>query len=90
MTRTRPLSLLLLLASLAVCGCEPKEKPKIVAFTASWCAACHADEPRLQLLERQGYTIQRIDYDINPDLVRRFQVTELPSYFLNGQRVSLP
>jgi len=41
-------------------------------------------------LERQGYTIQRIDSDINPDLVRRFGVTELPSYFLNGQRVSLP
>jgi len=83
----KPLSLFLLLASLA--GCT-KEKPTIVAFTASWCAACHADEPRLQLLERQGYTIQRIDSDINPDLVRRYGVTELPSYFLNGQRVSLP
>lgn len=86
----KPLSLLFLLASLATSGCEPNPKPKIIAFQASWCQACHADEPRLQLLERQGYTIQRIDFDINPDLVRRYKVTELPSYFLNGQRVSLP
>lgn len=83
----KPLSLLLLLSGLA--GCT-KEKPTIVAFTASWCAACHADDARLQLLERQGYAIQRIDADECPDLVRRFKVTELPSYFLNGQRVSLP
>jgi thioredoxin-like negative regulator of GroEL len=84
-------SLFTMLPSLMlVSGCESASKPTIFAFQAKWCYACHADESRLTMLERQGYVVKRIDVDANPDMAREYGIESIPAYFLNGQRVSLP
>lgn len=74
---------------IAFCGCTdqaPVNKPEptpttIRMFTATWCAACKADEPRLERLARQGVVIERIDIDANPELAGQFGVISIPAYF---------
>lgn len=76
---------------LMFCGCKnqaPLNKPEptppvtIRMFTATWCAACKRDEPRLERLARQGVRIERIDVDANPELTGQFGVVSIPAYFL--------
>lgn len=71
---------------LAFCGCNAENQPAIPpvtvrAFTATWCAACKKDEPRLARLARQGVVIERIDVDIYPKVAGQFGVVTIPAYF---------
>ena len=74
---------------IAFCGCtnqapvnRPESTPTTIRmFTATWCAACKADEPRLERLARQGVVIERIDVDANPELAGQFGVVAIPAYF---------
>lgn len=48
-------------------------------FTADWCAACKDYEATLKEAEKQGIKIRRIDYDDNPDLVRKYKIRVVPT-----------
>lgn len=85
MSRLREFAMLTILA---FCGCnqkpmvKPEPQPTVRMFTATWCAACKRDEPRLERLARQGVRIEKIDVDANPELAGQFGVVSIPAYFL--------
>ena len=51
----------------------------IVQFTATWCEPCQQMEPALQQLRREGWAIQTVDVDRQPNLVKQFHIENLPT-----------
>jgi thiol-disulfide isomerase/thioredoxin len=54
----------------------------VLDFTAPWCGPCQQMSPIVSKLERQGLPIRKVDYDSNPDLVRRFNIRTIPAFVL--------
>src|SRR5438552_16090180 len=52
----------------------------VLDVTASWCGPCQRMSPIVSNLERHGYPIHKVDFDTNPDLVKRFNVTSIPAF----------
>jgi len=78
-----PLSLLLSL----LLGCvNPQgqgcKRPKVIAFTASWCEACQRDKSVLVQLESWSVDVQVVDVDANPELAAKYNVTSVPTYLI--------
>lgn len=61
----------------------------IVHFTAAWCEPCKQLEPALQQLRQEGWTIETVDTDRQPELVQQFRVQNLPTLAIvcRGQEV---
>lgn len=68
-------------------GCErPDRKPTVWAFTATWCAPCQRDKPALKQLANSGAArVVSVDGDAHPELVKKFGVTEFPTYIVVHQ-----
>ncbi len=62
-------------------GCDTNDGPQVIAFTASWCCPCRQQAPVVDEIEAAGVKVTRIDIDQHPDLVRRYHVTAVPTYF---------
>lgn len=82
-------AVLLLVLSPLLLGCEnpqPKNRgcvrPKVVAFTATWCGPCNAAKPALVEIEAAGVEVQVVDIDANPELARKYGVTSVPTFFV--------
>ena len=81
-------AMLVLLALLA--GCEAPQqreqggcrRPKVVAFTASWCAPCQRAKPALVQIQAAGVDVEIIDIDAHPDLARKYAVTSVPTFIV--------
>jgi thiol-disulfide isomerase/thioredoxin len=74
-----------------IAGCEmlPKQghqggcqRPKVLAFTASWCAPCQREKPALIQIQAAGVDVEIIDIDAHSDLARKFGVTEVPTFIV--------
>jgi thiol-disulfide isomerase/thioredoxin len=73
-----------------VAGCEASQeglqgrcsRPKVLAFTASWCAPCQRAKPALVQIQAAGVDVQIIDIDAHPDLARKHGVTEVPTFIV--------
>lgn len=86
------LLLVALIAALAlVVGCEgpsepnppaPCKRPKVLAFTASWCGPCRHAKPALVRIEARGVDVQIIDIDERPDLARQYGITSVPTFIV--------
>lgn len=61
----------------------------IVHFTAAWCEPCKQLEPALQQLRQEGWRIETVDTDRQPELVQQFRVQNLPTLAIvcRGQEV---
>ena len=62
----------------------------LLEFTADWCGPCRTMEPTLRRLHDEGYPIQVVNVDRQPDLARRFNVGSIPCFVLvaNGREVN--
>src|SRR4029079_19216534 len=54
----------------------------VLDFTAPWCGPCQQMSPIVSKMERHGFPIRKVDYDTNPDLVRRFGIRSIPAVVL--------
>ena len=60
-------------------GCQ---RPKVLAFTASWCGPCQRAKPALVQIRAAGVDVEIIDIDAHPDLARKYAVTEVPTFIV--------
>jgi len=81
--------LFLALAALTLlAGCEAPQqqrgcvRPKVIAFTATWCGPCKAAKPYLVQVEAAGVEVQIVDIDQNLELARQYGVTSVPTFFV--------
>jgi thiol-disulfide isomerase/thioredoxin len=72
----------LLIALIATPGAEPKDKPVLLDFHASWCGPCRQMRPAVDQLSRQGYPIRSIDIDRSPRLAERYEVKSVPTFIV--------
>ena len=85
-----PLSALIsLLVLIAGCATLPKQeqrqgcqRPKVLAFTASWCVPCQRAKPALVQIKAAGVDVQIIDIDEQPALARQYGVSSVPTFFV--------
>jgi thioredoxin 1 len=63
----------------------------IYYFTAEWCQPCKRTRPIVEELNRDQSTagFQIIDVDVNPDLVKNFNISSVPTFILfdNGEEI---
>ena len=60
-------------------GCR---RPKVLAFTASWCAPCQRAKPALIQIQAAGVDVEIIDIDAHPDLAKKHGITEVPTFIV--------
>jgi len=60
-------------------GCQ---RPKVLAFTASWCVPCQRAKPALVQIQAAGVDVEIIDIDAQPDLAKQYGVTSVPTFFV--------
>jgi len=60
-------------------GCR---RPKVLAFTASWCAPCQRAKPALIQIQAAGVDVEIIDIDDHPDLAKKYSVTSVPTFIV--------
>src|SRR5438876_753086 len=53
---------------------------KLVEFTADWCPPCRQMAPVVAGLEREGYRIERVNVDRDPETTRQFHIHEVPTF----------
>jgi thioredoxin 1 len=60
-------------------------------FTADWCQPCKKTRPIVEVLNRDQTIagFQTIDVDVNPELVKNFNVSSVPTFILfeNGVEI---
>jgi len=54
----------------------------IFYFTADWCGPCKKVRPIVEELTKDGYSFQIIDVDIEKELVKKFEITSVPTFIL--------
>ena len=62
---------------------------EIKFFNASWCGPCKQMKPHIDELISEGYNIQTIDIDEQPDLAEQYNVRGVPTIAIyeNGKLV---
>ncbi len=56
---------------------------KLLYFSATWCGPCRTMVgPVMDELTTEGYPIQKIDVDSNPDLSQKYGVRNIPTVIL--------
>ena len=56
---------------------------KLLYFSATWCGPCRTMVgPVMEKLTSEGYPIQKIDVDSNPDLSQKYGVRNIPTVIL--------
>ncbi len=58
----------------------------ILFFTATWCAPCKKAKPIIKSLITEGYDIEIIDFDKNKDLVKKHNITSVPTLVVDGKK----
>ena len=75
-----PLFLVLLLISPVTRAAQESNKPRLLFFTAAWCAPCQKIKPLVtDLAKRYGAELVMIDVDRFPESLEDFNVAGLPT-----------
>ena len=57
---------------------------KVQFFNAKWCGPCKQMKPHIDELISEGYNIQTIDVDEQPELAQEHNVRGVPTLVING------
>ena len=57
---------------------------EIKFFNAKWCGPCKQMKPHIDELISEGYNIQSIDVDEQPELAQEHNVRGVPTLVING------
>ena len=60
---------------------------KFLYFSAPWCGPCKQLGPIMDELNSEGYTVQKIDVDSNPEIVQSFNIRNVPTVILQVDNV---
>ena len=52
---------------------------KLLYFSAEWCGPCKMVGPVMEELNSEGYEVQKIDVDNNPELSQQFGIRNIPT-----------
>ena len=52
---------------------------KLLYFSAGWCGPCRQLGPIMEELQSEGYNIQKIDVDSNPEICQAFSIKNVPT-----------
>ena len=63
-------------------NCGPCSRPKVLAFTATWCVPCQRTKPVLVQIQAAGVDVEIIDIDARPDMAAKYGVTSVPTFFV--------
>jgi len=55
---------------------------KLLYFSAEWCGPCKMVGPVMEELNSEGYEVQKIDVDNNPELSQQFGIRNIPTVVL--------
>ena len=55
---------------------------KFLYFSAPWCGPCRQLGPIMDELNSEGYTVQKIDVDSNPEMCQSFGIKNVPTVIL--------
>jgi thioredoxin 1 len=55
---------------------------KLLEFYADWCGPCRTMGPAVECLLREGYCVQRVNVDRDPELTRKFGVGAVPCFII--------
>jgi thioredoxin 1 len=61
-----------------------EHKMNIKFFNAKWCGPCKQMKPHIDELISEGYNIQLIDVDEQPELAQEYNVRGVPTLVVNG------
>lgn len=61
----------------------------VLAFTSKACSRCQQDKDELERLRSEGYVVEEIDVQQSPEIAKKYEITELPTYVVehNGEEV---
>lgn len=76
----RALICILALLALPAFGFGAEGRIVLLDFHADWCGPCQQMRPAVQRLSEMGYTIKSIDVDRSPELARRYNVQNVPTF----------
>ena len=55
---------------------------KFLYFSAPWCGPCKQLGPIMEELNNEGYPVQKIDVDSNPEIIKSFDIRNVPTVIL--------
>lgn len=58
----------------------PKKKQELLVFGATWCGPCRGVHPMVKALSLKDVTIREIDIDREPELKKKYDVTNIPCF----------
>ena len=70
------------LTMLAALAAAPSDQPVLLDFTATWCTPCRMMEKTVERLEREGYQVQKVDIDLQPQVAAQYGVRQIPCFVM--------